>query len=209
MHITWHGQYTVKIASKDAAVIIDPYAPSVGLPAFRGKADVVALSNPADKTMSHTSGLQGEPIIINTPGEYSLRGMALHAIPWQTEEGQERSLLQWLVEGINVVHMGALTRELSQEELQVLERTGIDILIIPVGAGTALNTKMALSLVSKIEPRIVIPIHYKIPKVTETLDPVDTFAKEMGVSPKGAEDKLTVRANRLPPDDMVTVILKA
>lgn len=208
MHIFWPGQYTIKLVSKDATAIIDPYAPSVGLPAFRGKADIVALSNPADQTMSHRAGIQGEPVIIDTPGEYSLRGMTLHAIPWQTEDGSERSVLQWLVEGINVVHVGALTRELSQEELQVLERTGIDILIIPVGAGTGLNTKMALSLVSKIEPRIVIPIHYKIPKVTEKLDPVDTFAKEMGVSPKAAEDKLIVRVGRLPQEDMITIILK-
>lgn len=209
MQITWHGQYTVKLTTKETTVVLDPYSPSVGLSPFRAKADVVALTNPADESMSSTSGIQGETVVVDTPGEYSLRGLTLHAQPWYTEDGQERSLLLWQAEGMTVVHVGALNRELSSEELQNLERTNIDILFVPVGGGDALNVKQAIKLMTTLEPRIVIPIHYKLPKLKEDLEPVDQFAREVGIDPKKVESKLTLKANKLPQEDMETYILSA
>ncbi len=209
MHITWHGQYTIKIVSKDTTLIIDPYAPSTGLTPFRAKADIVAVTNPADESMSQISGIQGDPTVINTPGEYSIKGLTLTATPWMTEENVERSIQVWSIEGITVLHIGALNRELTDEELQVIEQSNIDIFFAPVGGGDSLTMKQVLSLISTIEPRIIIPIHYKLPKLKEELDGVEQFAREMGISAGKKEKKLTVRANGLPQDDVETVILSA
>lgn len=208
MQITWHGQYTIKISSKDTTLVIDPYSPDNGLSPFRSKASLVSLSNPSDKGMSHLSGIQGEYKLINTPGEYSISGFTLYALGWQTVEGVERNLQLWGIEDMSVLHVGALSRDLTDKELQELEKIGIDILIVPVGGGTSLNAKQAVNLITTIEPRIVIPIHYKIPSLTEKLDSVDVFAKELGVQVK-PEEKLTIKAKNLPQDDMQTVILKA
>lgn len=207
MHLTWHGQYTVKLVSKETTVVLDPYAPSVGLPPFRSKADIVALTSPANEEMCHLEGIQGEPTVVATPGEYSLRGVTLHAVAWRAEDGSERSLQLWNIEGMSLLHLGALERPLSDEELQVLERRGIDVLLVPVGGGSSLNTTQALDLVRTVEPRIVIPIHFKLPKLKESLEPVDQFAKEMGVSASAKEKKLLLKSNRLPQEDIETVIL--
>lgn len=207
MQITWHGQYTVKIVSKDITLVLDPYAPTVGLSPFRSKADIVALTNPADSSMSQVDAVQGEPVLINTPGEFSVKGFTLHAMSWQADDGNERSVHRWIIEDMTILHLGALQRELTSEELQELERANIDIVLLPVGGGSGLTTKQALKMVSTLEPRIVLPIHYKLPKLKESLDDVEQFAKEMGVNPKQKEKKFLVRASKLPQDDVQTIIL--
>lgn len=207
MHISWHGQYTVRIQSNDVVLVLDPYAPSVGLPVYRAKADIVALTNPVQPDMSNTGAIQGEPYIINTPGEYSIRGFTLHALAWRDEQMNERCLQLWNVEKISLLHLGALNRNLTDQELQELEKRDIDVLLLPIGGGSGLSTKQAMSLVTTIEPRMVIPIHYALPNLKEELAGVDQFAREMGVNPAEAQPKVIVKANKLPQEEMTTVLL--
>lgn len=200
MQISWHGNYTVKIISKDTTLVLDPTA-------IRAKADVVALSNPSDTIMSQLSGIQGEPLVINTPGEYSCKEFTLHSIGWHIEDGNERSLMRWMVEDMVILHVGALNRELEEQELQELERTDIDVFLVPVGGGSGLSTKQALNMITTIEPRVVIPIHYALPGSTETLDSLKAFAEEMGVGSGTPEKKVILKASKLPVEDIQTIIL--
>ncbi len=207
MQITWHGQYTVKIASKETTLALDPYAPSVGLSPFRAKADVVALTNPSDPSMSNLSGIQGDPLVINTPGEYSFKEYMLHAIGWNNADGTEQSVQRWMVEEMFVLHVGALNRELNEQELQELEKVDIDVLLIPIGGGSGLTTSQAMKMITTIEPRVIIPIHYDLPGLKEKLTSVKAFAEEMGISAPKPEKKLLLKKNRLPQEDVQTVIL--
>lgn len=207
MQVSWHGQYTIKITSKDDVLIIDPYSPEVGLPPFRGKANIVALTNPTDKTMSHLSGVQGEYKLINTPGEYSISGFTLYAPGWQTAEGVERSLQLWVIEETSILHVGALNRDLTDKELQEIERIGIDILLLPVGGGNGLNLKQAMNLMTTIEPRLLIPIHYELKGLKEKLDSVSHFTKELGIKPD-PQPKIIVKPKKLSDEEMETVMLQ-
>jgi len=207
MHITWHGAYTIKIQAGETTLVIDPYSPATGLAPFRAKADIVALTNPTDLTMSHVSAIQGEPRVINHPGEYALDGFTLHALGWSAEDGAERSIQRWEVEDMMLLHVGKLNRDLTDKELQELEKTNIDVLIVPVGGGDSFSAKQAISFVMTIEPRIVIPINYKVAGIKGSLESVEQFAKEMGVDPKQAEKKLTIKAKQIPQDELVTHIL--
>lgn len=207
MQLSWHGQYTVKIVSKETTLIIDPYAANLGLSPFRAKADMVSFSNPADTSMSNKSGIQGDPLIIDTPGEYSIKEFSLHSIGWNDTSGKERSIQRWMVEDIVVLHIGSLNRDLNAQELQELERADIDVLLVPVGGGTGFTTAQALKMISTIEPRMVIPIHYQLSGLTEKLDSVKAFAEEMGVSPQATEKKIILKKNKLPQEDMQTIIL--
>lgn len=210
MHISWHGQYTVKIQSETAALVIDPYAPTLGLAPFRAKADLVSLSNPASADMSHVDAIQGEPYVINTPGEYSVRGLTLYALGWHDEEtNAEKNIQLWNIEKISLLHIGALNRELTDRELQELERRDIDVLLLPVGGGSGLNTQQALHIVTVVEPRMIIPIHYALPGLKEELQPVDAFAREMGINPAERQPKVIIKANKLPSEEVTTVLLSA
>ncbi len=193
MQVSWHGDYTVKIISRDSTLVLDPSA-------LKAKADIVALSNPSDSNMSQLLGIQGNPLVINTPGEYSLKEFALHSIGWHTEDGTERNLQRWTVEDMVVLHVGALNRDLLEEELRELERVDIDVFLVPVGGGSGLSLKQALKLISTIEPRVVIPINY-------SADTIKAFAEEMGVAGLAPEKKVMLKASKLPQEDMQTIIL--
>lgn len=193
MHLSWHGQYTVKIQAGEKVLVLDPYSD------FRGRADIVALTNPSDPAMSAIAGISGEPMVINTPGEYAINGFTLNALGWLADNGVERSLHVWRIEDVALLNVGALNRELTDKELQVLEKTGIDVLLVPVGGGSGLTTKQALALITTIEPKMVIPINW---------ESVEEFAKEMGVNPKQREQKIIIKGNKLPGEDVQTIILE-
>ena len=192
MHITWHGHYTIKIVSEETTLVFDPHE------TFRAKAQVVSLSSPMDKNMSNVAGLQGDPTIIQYPGEYSLAGMSAHAIGWYDEAGLERTVQRWEIEQMVLLHLGRLNRNLTDTELAEVERVAIDILFLPVD-DTTLPLKTALDILTKIEPRVLIPINFT---------KVKQFAEEMGVSPSATQPKFLAKANKLPAEDMETVILQ-
>lgn len=206
MHISWHGHYTLKITVGDVTLLLDPLSPETGLTPVRGKVNVVALSNPSDPTMSYLDDVS-EAVVLNSPGEYETAGLALRGIAWRADDGSERSLMRWHIEDMMLLHVGALNRELTDAELQELEKTDIDVLAVSVGGGSGLNTKQALALITTIEPRVVIPIHYHLPRIKEKLEPLDQFAKEMGLDPKSAEKKVILKANKLPMEEVMTVLL--
>ena len=100
---------------------------------------------------------------------------------------------------MNVVHLSDLGCDLDDTQL---EKIGdVDILFIPVGGGPTIEAKKANSIVSVIEPRIVIPMHYKIPglKTTSKLNNVDEFLKVSGLSAEKT-DKLKINKRDLPQD---------
>ncbi|MEO6077641.1 MAG: MBL fold metallo-hydrolase [Candidatus Andersenbacteria bacterium] len=201
MQISWHGQYTVKVVSKEVTLVLDPF------PSFRSKADIIALTNPTEESMNQVSGIQGEPIVVDTPGEYSIKGLTLNCLGWMPEEGLERNVQRWVIEDMVVLHLGALNRAFETKELQELERTDVDVLIVPIGGGSGLTTKQALQMVATLEPRVVIPIHYKLPGEKEELEDIRTFATEMGVDPKNTEKKIILKRGKLPQEDVLTAIL--
>ena len=97
-----------------------------------------------------------------------------------------------------LLHVGALNRGLTDAELSELERTGIDILFLPVDDAN-LPLKTAMDILTKIEPRVVIPINFTNAK---------KFAEEMGVSISEAQPKFLAKLSKLPAEDMETVILQ-
>lgn len=199
MQLSWHGQYTIKVVSKETTLILDPSS--------RLKADILSFSNPSDPEMSNISGATPETTIIDTPGEYSLRHFTLHSIGWNTEDGTERNLQRWMIEDIVLLHVGALNRDLNEQELRELELVDIDVLFAPIGGGNGMTKEQAMKMITTIEPRIVVPIHYAIPGSSEKLDALKPFLEEMGVESSQPEKKLILRKSKLPQEDMQTVIL--
>jgi len=207
MHISWHGEFTIKIQSEDKVLLIDPLGPETGLSPLRTTANLIALTNPANKAMSYTKTTDDDTVILDTPGEYDVKGFSLHALGWRADDGSERSLQRWSIEDVTLLHVGALNRELTADELQYIEKTDIHVLFVPVGGGEALSAQQAMNLITTIEPRMVIPIHYKLPDLKEELEDVAHFAKEIGIDATQREKKIIIKANKLPSEDMVTVLL--
>lgn len=207
MRITWYGLSCFRIAERGQAnIVTDPYHSGLGLPALKLRADVVTISQaaPAHNDISAVSGFEHT---LTAPGEYEIGGVFMTGIAThQTADEQPNVLYVFDYGGLTVAHLGGMTRVPSQTQIESLEQ--VNVLLVPVGGGGYLNAAQAAELVSMLEPNIVVPMHYRIPKVKIELDEVDRFLKEMGVNEPSEQDELQVTSGSLP-EETETVILTA
>lgn len=211
MQITWFGQACFKIQGKDATIITDPYDNKyTGLKLPRLNADIVSVSHD-HQDHNNIKAVHGKPFIINNPGEYETKNVFVWGVPsWHdNQEGAERgnnTIFIFQFEDIKIAHLGDLGCPLNDQQIEKLE--SVDILMIPVGGIYTINAKIATEIVNQLEPRIVIPMHYKIPGLKFKLDPIDKFCSEMGIKKNNIEDKLKISKKDLPADEVQITILK-
>lgn len=213
MDIYWYGQALFRIKGKTASVVVDPYdADFVGLKAPKmEEADIVLVTH-QHRDHNYTSLVSGPSMVFSGPGEYEVKGAVITGISsfHDNSKGQERGLntiYQIFMEGLNVVHLGDLGQDKLTEE-QILAIGQTDILMIPVGGTYTINSKQAAEIVSQLEPKIIIPMHYGIPELKFPLEEVDKFLKEMGAEEVVPQPKLSITKDKLPDEPTVVVLSK-
>jgi len=60
---------------------------------------------------------------------------------------------------------------------------------------------------SQIEPSIIIPMHYAIPKLKMKLNGLDKFLKTMGVKKLDTLPKLSIKKKDISPEEAKIVVL--
>lgn len=207
MEITHLGHSSFKIVGKEVTIVTDPFSPEdVGIPYPKTEADVVTVShNHLDH--NYLSGVKGSFICFDSPGEYEIKNVEIVGIESCHDEkkGEERgksTIFSYEIDGLNICHLGDLGSDLDSGQIEKIN--GVDILFVPVGGKETIDTKKAVKVISEIEPKIVIPMHYKVGK--KDLEPVENFIKEMGKEPR-QEEKLKIVKKDLP-EEMEIVVLK-
>ena len=209
MTIFWLGQSAFKIVDKEVTVAIDPYD-KIGLKMPKFQADILLITHD-HSDHNFIEAIKGEPFIIDSQGEYEVRNVFVYGLPafHDNKEGAESGKITVFViemEGMKIAHLGDIGQEsLTDEQLEELE--GVDILLIPVGGEETINGAGAVKIISQIQPRIVIPMHYKIPGLNMKLEPVDKFLKEFGVSAPEKMEKLKISKKDLPQEETKIIIL--
>ncbi len=211
MVITWYGQACFKIQSGDLVIAIDPFSKEIGLTSPRFRADI-ALATHQHHDHNNLESLTGDPFVITGPGEYEVKGAYIHGIQTfhDTKQGKERGLNTIYlieVEGIRLLHMGDYGEAVG-EDSQFLEQVGeVDILLVPVGGTYTIDGRDAATLTKDIEPRFVIPMHYKIPGLKVTLGDNAAFLKEMGVKNPEIQEKFTIKKKDITDEEKTDVIV--
>jgi L-ascorbate metabolism protein UlaG (beta-lactamase superfamily) len=214
MEIIWYGHSCFRIKDRNSTVVTDPYDKSLGLSLPRPRADVVTVSNPAPHH-NHTTGVKGEFKVVDGPGEYEINGTFINGIRMiDTRQNKnhdscpENNVFVFYMDDMIVCHMGDLTHVPSQS--QVDEMGNIDVLMIPVAGKRALSAVQAAEVISLIEPHIVIPMHYQVPGINVTLEPVSKFLKEMGAAKIDPVPSLKMTRSQLPEETQIVLLeLKA
>lgn len=214
MNISWHGLSAFQLVSKspngEATIVIDPYDNKTGLRFPRTIEAHLALVSHNEADANNTESLQGDPFIVSDPGEYEVKGIFVFAISAPTEGEDKKAGIQNLIfrieaEGMQIAHLGALDRELTDEELQELQN--IDILMVPVGGGRVMTPNTAAAVIGQIEPRVVIPMTHALPNVKEKLSGINDFCKAMGACRQEETTKFKISRKDLPEEDMVIMKL--
>ena len=158
---------------------------------------------------SFTDGLTGSPRIFCGPGEYEVGGAFISGIGTyhDGEQGAERGKNTVYVvemEGLTLCHLGDLGHPLNSQTMRDIGKA--DIVFVPVGDVSTLSVAEARSLIRALQPRYVLPMHYRTGTARQDLEPLDTFVTAMGIPQAESRPKLMVTANNLPMNLQVLVL---
>ncbi len=210
MEITWLGHSCFRLRGREATVVTDPCAKSTGYSIGRPTADIVTVSHD-HPGHNNLRAVAGSPRTVRGPGEFEIAGVLIMGIRTyhDREKGQKLGKnTAYVVEldGVRVCHLGDLGHVPTPE--QVEELSGVDILLAPVGGGSTIGGAAAAETVSLLEPKLVIPMHYRTPAAKDDLEPLDRFLREMG-APGALEEqqpKLSITKGTLPHETKVQVL---
>ena len=211
MDIYWLGYSCFRIKGKQATVIIDPYSPDLGYSLGKPAADIVTVSHqhPGHSYVAGVSGASGPPHHIVGPGEYEVRGVLVIGFPTfhDAEEGARRgknTVYLMDIDGVTVCHLGDLGHALNTEQVEEID--DVDVLLLPVGGVSTIGAVTAAETIRQIEPKIVIPMHFKTPELKRELDPVEKFLKEMGTGQVDPQPRISVTPSNLPAGMQVVLL---
>jgi L-ascorbate metabolism protein UlaG (beta-lactamase superfamily) len=208
MEILWYGHSCFRLKTRGAIVVCDPCGKQVGYSIPRMRADIVTISSDLPD-YNNCALVQGDPKIVRGPGEYEIKGVFITGISASQKKSKapERPRNTFYLldfDGLTVCHLGSLEHVPSQTQLQAL--ADIDVLLIPVGAVTTLGANQAAEVIGLLQPKIVVPMHYKTKAVQARLEPVSKFLKEMGLPEATPRDSLDIDKSGLPSETQVVVL---
>jgi L-ascorbate metabolism protein UlaG (beta-lactamase superfamily) len=212
MELKYLGHSSFLIKSKDGKLVTDPFDSSIGIPFPKTDADVVTISH-SHPDHANLKGISGEPLVVDWPGEYEKKGIRIFGYGWYHDDkkGEERGeniLYKIDVDDISILHAGDLG---SIPPDSFIDEIGtVDILLVPVGGSYTVDAKTAMDFAKKIDPSIVVPMHFNNDKLNQEtfgkLSGVDEFLKQFGTSPEPVE-KLTLKKGDLGEEDMKVVVM--
>lgn len=180
--IEYKGGNTITITSKKITLCVDPRTSIVG-GKDQNTTEKVELGTEARFLMDNAAAR----LLIEGPGEYevgdfTIRGVATTRHIDTPADEQLATVYRIECGDVRMGVLGNVDPNLSEDQLEQLGV--IDILVIPVGGGGyTLDATNATLLIGRIEPKVVIPVHYaesglhyEVPQ-----DPFEVFTKELSL----------------------------
>ena len=155
--ITWHGHSCYSVTADDYTIVLDPFADGSvpGLPNLDLHANSVLCS--------HQHSDHGcTDVVTVTEKENSPFLVSVIDTFHDDAEGSKRGPNKIHVleaHGMRIVHFGDLGCMLTDEQAALLKQA--DVLMIPVGGFYTIDAVQAKEIVSALEPKVVIPMHYR------------------------------------------------
>lgn len=216
MQIIWHGQscfeiITIPQKNSQIKIVIDPFDETIGLKIPKLEADILLISH-YHCDHNNVKAVLGNPFIIDGPGEYEIKEIYLQGIeswhdPFQGKERGNNTIYTIENEEMKICHLGDFgQKELTAEQLEKIGK--IDILMIPIGGFSTISGKETVKIMSQIEPKIIIPMHYQIPKLKKKIEGLDKFLKTIGIKSIEPLNKLSVKKKDLSEEEAKIVVLK-
>jgi len=202
------GHSCFRIRGSHVIVITDPYSPDLGYSLGKPTARIVTVSH-QHPGHSYVEGIGGGPRLVSRPGEYEINGVLIIGIATfhDADKGEKRGkntvyLIE--VDEVSICHLGDLGHVLTAQ--QVEEIGNVDVLLLPVGGVSTINASMAAEVVRQLEPKVVVPMHYKTLALSRDLEPVEGFLKEVGVKQVEPQSKLSLTKSSLPLSTQVSLL---
>lgn len=193
IQIEYIGHASFKIHTQGTSLLLDPFADKVWIGYSFPKnltADAVFSTHPhydhdGGIFIKRTPDWQGKIDLYTDPGVYKVGDFEINGIkgkhcdPYGKEFGQKNTIWKLNIAGLTIAHLGD-NGPLTSENVEALK--GVDILMVPIDAAYHILKKEELATVlEQINPRLIIPMHYKIeelesrPGKPQDLGPIDPY----------------------------------
>ena len=208
MEIIWLGHSCFRIRGREATIITDPFNKTLGYPMRKPTASIVTVSHNHPQH-SFVEGIAGSPKIVSRPGEYDINNVFINGITTfhDANKGQQRgknTVYFMEIEEVKICHLGDLGHVPTSEQIE--QMIDVDILMVPVGGGSTIDAAAAAETIGLLEPKLIIPMHFKTEVVKMELEPLEHFIKVMGLKEVISQPKLSVTKSTLPLETKVLVL---
>jgi L-ascorbate metabolism protein UlaG (beta-lactamase superfamily) len=183
MRITWYGHAAFLVETDGLRIILDPFRSpdSGGYEPIAEPADLVVVSHENDRYHSHLGQIVGSFDVVRAlelpPDGAVVRGIRFESV--HVYESPERlpedevTIVHFRADDLHVVFLGDLGHRLSEDELAPL--LGADIVMAAAGGPPTIDFPEIPALLDAIGPRIILPMHYKTPKINLNIQPLERF----------------------------------
>ena len=209
MDITWLGHSCFRLRGREVSIVTDPFGRGLGYPPPRLTADIVTVSHdhPNHNFVDAVQLTDKRLRRLDGPGEYEISGAMITGVATYRDKqkgklhGKNTAYLVG-VDDLSICHLGDLGHPLSPEQIEALKDA--DVLLVPVGGVCTIDAVEAVEVVSQLEPKLVIPMHYGTPGVQ--LDSADRFCRELGVADLAVQPRLSITPGSLPDETQVVLL---
>lgn len=210
MDINYLGHASFRIKGKTAVVVTDPFDESLGMKFSKVSADIVTVSHD-HFDHNKTDSVSEVQRVIDGPGEYELLGVSVIGIGsfHDAKKGELRgknTIYVIEMDGIRLVHLGDLGHKIKTKRAEAIGE--VDVLMIPVGGEYTIDAADAAEVVGILEPKIVIPMHYKREGLNEDLStklaPVDDFLGALEIKSEKISS-LKIKKDSLPQEQVIYI----
>jgi len=219
LSIKWLGHTSFLFTSGSTKILVNPFR-TIGCTAgYRPPnvaADLVLISSQL-LDEGAIEGLPGKPKLIYQPGVYKFNKMNFQGIGIDHDRvGGRRFGLntawKWQQAGVNILHLGGAAGSIDEEQRILMNRTRTDVLLVPVGGSAkAYNAQEAKTVIDKLNPRLIIPTHYRTQAADKDncdIAPLDDFLNVMNGTEVRRSNSDTIRVNpgKLPEKSVIQVL---
>jgi L-ascorbate metabolism protein UlaG (beta-lactamase superfamily) len=217
MRITYFGHSSFLVEAADGTrLIFDPYLHG----AFDGALRYAPIDEPADAVVaSHTHDdhgatdtIPGNPLVFVHPVAETVGSVRITGVQVAHDDagGKKRgkNTITVVDDGeVRLVHLGDLGHTLDAATVKAIGR--VDVLLVPVGGFFTIDHDEAAKVVDALDPRIVIPMHFKTSKVDFPITTVEPFLATQKAVERRDGPTLEVTQATLPAERAVIVLAHA
>lgn len=192
MELQYYGANCVRISGKKFSIVIDDNLSKLGLK---------TQTKPADISLRTSLDIPGQPSAVfsaEAPGEYEVSGAIIHGVAarahMDTEGSKNATIYTVAADDVRVAVLGHIFPDLNDDQLEQIGM--VDVVIVPIGGnGYTLDGVGALSIIKKIEPKVVIPTHYADKAVKYEVPQAELAQglKGLGMEPAETTPKYRIR----------------
>jgi L-ascorbate metabolism protein UlaG (beta-lactamase superfamily) len=188
MQVEWYGQSAFRLTDGETTVFIDPFGDlspmaergmKFDYPAIDGVQAHVLLVTHEHLDHNGVEAIEGSPTILrSTAGRLESPIGEIVAVASEHDDaaGTQRgpnTIFVFELDGLRVAHFGDFGQSgLRDEQADAVGE--VDLMMLPIGGGPTIGAGQALQIVNQLQPRWVVPMHYRTPKIS-FLETEDAF----------------------------------